>query len=66
VLAPLAALVALPERGLHEEEMLAIRHGRSLPGSEKGPVALHCDGHLVAVAQGDGLELRPETVLPPV
>jgi tRNA pseudouridine55 synthase len=65
VLASLAALVSLPERGLGEEEVLAIRQGRAIPGSEKGPVALHFDGHLVAVAQGDGRTLRPETVLPP-
>ena len=66
VLAPLAALVSLPERGLSEEETLAIRQGRSIPGSQKGPVALHFAGHLVAVAQGDGRTLRPETVLPAV
>jgi hypothetical protein len=65
VLAPLAALVSLPERGLSEEEAVSIRQGRSMPGSEKGPVALHFAGQLVAVAQGDGRILRPETVLPP-
>lgn len=65
VLAPLAALLSLPERGLNAEEMLSIRQGRPIPGSEKGPVALHFAGHLVAVAQGDGRALRPETVLPP-
>ena len=64
VLAPLAALLSLPERRLDEEEALSIRQGRSIPGSEKGPVALHFAGHLVAVAQGDGRTLRPETVLP--
>jgi tRNA pseudouridine55 synthase len=64
VLAPLAALVALPERGLDEGEMLSIRQGRPIPGSEEGAVALHFGGQLVAVAQGDGRDLRPETVLP--
>jgi tRNA pseudouridine55 synthase len=64
VLAPLAALVSLPERSLDEEETLAIRQGRPIPGSEQGPVALHFAGHLVAVAQGDGRTLKPETVLP--
>jgi tRNA pseudouridine55 synthase len=64
VLPPLAALVALPERGLDESEMLAIRQGRPIPGTEHGPVALHFGGQLVAVAQGDGRSLRPETVLP--
>jgi tRNA pseudouridine55 synthase len=64
VLAPLAALVSLPERGLSEEDALSIRQGRPVPGSLLGPVALHFGGHLVAVAQGDGRILKPETVLP--
>jgi tRNA pseudouridine55 synthase len=64
VLPPLAALLTLPERCLNDEEMLSIRQGRPIPGSVKGPVALHFAGHLVAVAQGDGRALRPETVLP--
>jgi tRNA pseudouridine55 synthase len=65
ILPPLAALVMLPERSLSPEEKETVRYGRPVPGSEKGPVALHCDGELVAVAQGDGETLRPETVLPP-
>jgi tRNA pseudouridine55 synthase len=64
VLPPLAALVALPERALTAEEADLIRHGRPLEGSEEGPVALHSGGELVAVAQGNGARLRPETVLP--
>jgi tRNA pseudouridine55 synthase len=64
VLPPLAALVALPERGLSAPEAQSVRHGRPVPGNEAGPVALHLAGKLVAVAQGDGRELRPETVLP--
>ena len=64
MLPPLAALVMLPERSLSQEEAEAIRNGRPVPGSEKGPVALHLAGQLVAVAQGNGEELRPETVLP--
>ncbi len=64
VLPPLAALVTLPERALTVEEAELIRHGRPLPGSGEGTVALHHDGELVAVAQGDGVTLRPETVLP--
>jgi len=64
VLPPLAALVALPERELSAEEAELIRHGRRLPGTEEGPVALHFGGELVGVAQGDGESLRPETVLP--
>jgi tRNA pseudouridine55 synthase len=66
VLPPLAALVALAERKLSAEEADLVRHGRPLTGSEKGPVALHLGGELVAVAQGDGMTLRPETVLPTV
>ena len=64
VLPPLAALVALPERELSAAEAELIRHGRRLPGTEEGPVALHFGGELVGVAQGDGESLRPETVLP--
>jgi tRNA pseudouridine55 synthase len=64
VLPPLAALVALPERALTAEEADLIRHGRPLEGGEEGTIALHFGGELVAVAQGDGKSLRPETVLP--
>jgi tRNA pseudouridine55 synthase len=64
VLPPLAALVALPERLLTAEEAELVRHGRALAGNEEGAVALHFGGELVAVAQGDGESLRPETVLP--
>ena len=65
VLAPLAALVTLPERPLDGTEAGRIRQGRPVPGSEEGPVAVHFAGQLVAVARGDGEELRPETVFPP-
>jgi tRNA pseudouridine55 synthase len=64
VLLPLAALVGLSERELSAEEAELIRHGRPLAGTEEGPVALHFGGELVGVAQGDGENLRPETVLP--
>ena len=64
VLAPLAALVALPERELTDEEVAMVRQGRRVPGGGEGPVALHFGGELVAVAEGDGVTLRPETVLP--
>jgi tRNA pseudouridine55 synthase len=64
VLPPLAALVMLPEHSLSAEETEMVRQGRPVPGSEKGPVALHFEGELAVVAQGDGRELRPETVLP--
>jgi tRNA pseudouridine55 synthase len=65
VLAPLAALVTLPERGLDAHEERLIRLGRPIAGGERGLVALHAGGELVAVARGDGREVRPETVLPP-
>jgi tRNA pseudouridine55 synthase len=64
VLPPLTALVALPERELSAEEAELIRHGRPLRGNEEGAVALHFGGELVAVARGDGEELKPETVFP--
>jgi tRNA pseudouridine55 synthase len=64
VLPPLAALVPFPERALTAEEAAVIRQGRSVAGIEEGPVALHHDGLLVAVARGGGGELKPETVLP--
>ena len=65
VLLPLAALVHLPERALTEAEESLIRSGRPVQGAEEGHVALHFDGHLVAVGQGEGGLIRPETVLPP-
>ena len=65
VLPPLAALVHLPERELAEAEVGLVQQGQPLGGGEEGPVALHFDGRLVAVARGDGTTLRPETVLPP-
>ena len=65
VLLPLAALVTLPERALTEAEESLVRTGRPVEGSEEGPVALHFDGRLVAVGQGEGGLIGPETVLPP-
>jgi tRNA pseudouridine55 synthase len=64
VLQPLAALVTLPERALTAEEAALVRHGRPVAGAEKGLFALHHNGLLVAVARGDGAELKPERVLP--
>lgn len=64
VLPPLAALVMLPERSLTAAEARLIRQGRAVPGEGEGPIALHFEGELVAVARGAGGELRPETVLP--
>jgi tRNA pseudouridine55 synthase len=64
VLPPLAALVHLTERELTAAEAAAVHQGRALAGSDEGAVALHRAGSLVAVAQGDGQMLRPQTVLP--
>ena len=64
VLAPLAALVFLPERELTDEEVGLVRTGRAVPGVRAGPVALWADGELVAVGQAGAGTIRPETVLP--
>ena len=64
VLAPLAALVHLPERGLSASEVGDIRAGRPISGAGEGPVALWAEGSLVAVGQAEDGTIRPETVLP--
>jgi tRNA pseudouridine55 synthase len=64
VLAPLAALVHLPERALTEAEVADVRAGRPIQGEGAGPVALWADGVLVAVGQAVNGVIRPETVLP--
>jgi tRNA pseudouridine55 synthase len=65
VLAPLAALVHLPERQLTAEDERLVRTGRQIPGEGTGPVALWTETGLVAVGQAAGGAVRPETVLPP-
>jgi tRNA pseudouridine55 synthase len=65
VLAPLAALVHLPERELTVDEVVDIRAGRAIEGSGTGPTALWAHGTLVAVGQAAEGVIRPETVLPP-
>jgi tRNA pseudouridine55 synthase len=65
VLAPLAALVQLPERELSASEVEDVRAGRTIPGQGEGPVALWAGEALVAVGQAQGRTIRPETVLPP-
>jgi tRNA pseudouridine55 synthase len=65
VLAPLAALVHLPEQELTGEEIDGIRAGRPIPGAGEGPVALWADGRLVAVGRAEDGVVKPETVLPP-
>src|SRR3954451_11270810 len=64
VLAPLGALVELPERELTEREVEDIRAGRQIPGEGDGPVALWAGSALVAVGRASGGVVRPETVLP--
>jgi len=64
VLAPLAALVHLPERELTGSEVDDIRAGRQITGKGEGPVALWAGAALVAVGRADGGVVRPETVLP--
>jgi tRNA pseudouridine55 synthase len=65
VLAPLAALVHLPERELSEEEVGLVRSGRAVVGEGEGAVALWDAAGLVAVGQAGGGVIRPQTVLPP-
>lgn len=64
VLAPLAALVHLPERELTEEEVRLVRTGRAIAGPGEGPVALWAEGGLVAVGQAAEGVITPETVFP--
>jgi tRNA pseudouridine55 synthase len=65
VLAPLAALVHLPERELEPGEERLVRTGRPVPGGVEGPVALWTrETGLVAVGRGEAGWIRPETVLP--
>jgi tRNA pseudouridine55 synthase len=64
VLAPLAALVHLPERELSASEIADIRAGRTIEGDGEGPVALWAGDGLVAVGQAHDGTIRPETVLP--
>jgi tRNA pseudouridine55 synthase len=65
VLPLLAALVHLPERRLDsDDELAAVRGGRAVPGTGKGPTALWTgQGDLVAVGIAEGGSIRPETVL---
>jgi tRNA pseudouridine55 synthase len=65
VLAPLAALVHLPERELAVADVDNVRSGQAIEASGEGPVALWAEGALVAVGRAGGGVIRPETVLPP-
>jgi tRNA pseudouridine55 synthase len=63
LLPPEAGVSHLSSRVLTDAEHALVRHGRAIPGSHEGPVALHYDGQLVAVGVADGERIRPETVL---
>jgi tRNA pseudouridine55 synthase len=65
VLAPLAALVHLPERELGVADVDHVRSGQAIEASGEGPVALWAEGALVAVGRAGAGVIRPETVLPP-
>jgi tRNA pseudouridine55 synthase len=64
VVAPLAALVHLPERELSAAEVEDVRAGRAIFGSGEGPIALWAGKSLIAVGQARDGTIRPETVLP--
>jgi tRNA pseudouridine55 synthase len=63
VLPPLAAVDFLPRRDLGEDEARLVRSGRPVGGVGDGPVALVCNGDLLAVAQPREGLLQPETVM---
>jgi tRNA pseudouridine55 synthase len=63
VLPPPAAVAHMPRRELTVEERTLVATGRSIAGTSDGPTALLDDGELVAVGKGDGVRIRPETVL---
>jgi tRNA pseudouridine55 synthase len=65
VLPLLAALVHMPERRLEDDdELAAVRAGRTVPGTGKGPTALWTgEGDLIAVGIAEDGSIRPETVL---
>ncbi|MBI4502938.1 MAG: tRNA pseudouridine(55) synthase TruB [Gemmatimonadetes bacterium] len=58
------AVAHLPLIRLDEESRVAVRHGRAIPsaGAGTGPVALFAGEELVAVAESDGVVLRPSVV----
>lgn len=66
VLAPaLAAVPHLPQRPLHPDEAIGVRHGRTVAARDAadGPFALVEDGTLLAVAERRGDQLVPRVVL---
>lgn len=66
VVQPLDALAHLPVVRLDPDEVVAVRHGRSLAAVGRAPAGLallSADGALLAVAASDGVTLRPRKVL---
>ncbi|MFI5208878.1 MAG: tRNA pseudouridine(55) synthase TruB [Gemmatimonadales bacterium] len=73
LLPPQAVLPGWPVRELSEKELIAVRHGRAVEGALKdsltvaggqgGRLLLVHAGHLAAVAESDGGQLRPVVVL---
>jgi tRNA pseudouridine55 synthase len=60
---PLRSLVDdLPGADIGETELWDIAHGRAVPGTVRGEVALTHAGALVAIGTGDGQNLRPRIV----
>jgi hypothetical protein len=55
----------MPERRLEDDdELAAVRAGRTVPGTGKGPTALWTgEGDLIAVGIAEDGSIRPETVL---
>lgn len=61
---PAQAVTHLPSRTLSSDEVVEVRHGRSVPdGDADGPVALFADGDLVAIALARAGTLYPTVVL---
>lgn len=63
---PLQGLAHLPVVELAPGGVAGVRHGRTIPAPAalaSGTVALAADGELVAIAESDGMALRPRKVL---
>lgn len=63
---PLQGLAHLPVVELDPGGVAGVRHGRTIPAPAalaSGTVALAADGELVAIAESDGMALRPRKVL---
>jgi tRNA pseudouridine55 synthase len=67
-LSPAAALRHLAHVEVGGEEFAALTHGRAIPAGDRAPegapVALTCQGHLVAIGEIEHALLRPRKVFP--